>query len=379
MDDPASASGEDSAQVDVNSFVQGNTRRFWHECTALDAMHVVRENLPAFIDALEPQHLDNLLFLNRASKIVMLDEADFGCPENWFFIGDIHADFYALHAMLQSIQAACPDFRLVFLGDLVDRGELHIESIVLLLVWAIDHPGQIAWIAGNHDIAFSRNTETGLFSSSVSPSEFVDTLNAEGEQHQLNAAIGQRFIGLTQRLPRALLFHDGLLATHGGFPLTDLHGATAGFSTREEFLFWLNSTECLQDFTWTRITRYRKRMPNRLSKGCSYGFLDFEAFCNLRPEWFPVRRMITGHDHVQEGFHPFPEYLNNPALTLTGFGFDEFMNGDMRYASYRSCLTAGRYQRDALPVKFEVPVDVEALMALHHPDTSGNEGDSTGE
>ena len=364
MEDPLSTFGSSSTQISAGSCIQGKTKSYWHECSALEAMQTVRENLSAFINTQQPLN-DCLLFINRDSKVIVMDEADLGNYENWFFIGDVHADFYALHTMLQRIQNACPDFRLVFLGDLVDRGVYPIECIVLLLVWVIDHPGRIAWIAGNHDIAFSRDAETGLFSSSVTPSEFVNTLNAEEAQHELNVHIGNIFILLTQRLPRALLFPDGLLATHGGFPLTDLYGAVSSFTTHEEYYTWLNSPECLQDFTWTRITRYRKRMPNRLSKGCSYGFLDFEAFCNLKPEWFSVKRLITGHEHVQEGFHAFPEYQGNTALTLTGFGFDELSG----YASYRSCLTAGRYLRDAIPAKFEVLVDVECLRMLHQNST----------
>lgn len=356
--------------VEVASCIAGVPKSYWHQCSVMDALNTVRANLTAFADELIP-HLacdggsNPLRFMGSASKVVLMSEDDFGNPEDWYFIGDLHADFYAVHSMLQSIHSTSPDFRLVFLGDLVDRGEFHIECLVLLLVWAMDHPGQIVWVAGNHDIAFSRNLETMLFASSVSPSEFLDVLNDDCPQHELNARIGGFFIALTQRLPRALLFPDGLLATHGGFPLTDLHGAASTIASQDEYIAWLNKPECLQDITWTRITRYRKRMPNRLSKGCSYGFLDFEAFCNLKPEWFPVRRMVTGHEHVPEGFHPYMEYLNNPAMTLTGLGFDELKDGELRYANYRDCLTAGRYQRDAIPMKFEVPVDVEALRTMH--------------
>jgi len=373
MNDPVCSAQGDNAQAVVDSCIQGKTRCFWHECAVQEAIQAVRDNMPAI---LKPQLLnDSLLFMNRGSKVVVLDESDFGNPENWFFIGDMHGDFYALHTMLQRIQKTCPEFRLVFLGDIVDRGIYSVECIVLLLVWVMDHPGQIAWIAGNHDIAFSKDPETWNFSSSVIPSEFVDALNADACQHPSNRSIGDIFIWLTQRLPRALLFPDGLLATHGGFPLTDLHGAASSFSTREEFFSWLNSNDCLQDFTWTRITRYRKRMPNRLSKGCSYGFLDFEAFCNLRPEWFPVKRMVTGHEHVQDGFHAYPEYLKNPALTLTGFGFDELKESGRGYADYRVCLVAGRYRADALPTMFEVSVGVDELRELY-PDSSIRDAES---
>ena len=356
--------------ADVASCIEGLTKNYWHQSPVRDALDSVKSNLPVFINeliqplsSLAPDH--PLKYIDRSSKVVEVEIDEFGTPENWYFIGDLHADFYALHSMLQAMHSNSPEFRLVFLGDLVDRGEFHIECIALILIWAIDHPGQITWIAGNHDIAFSRDSETGKFSSSVSPSEFVNTLNEEGSQHELNAKMGEFFIALTQRLPCAVLFPDGLLATHGGFPLADLHGAAANISSKDEYHAWLNSPMCLQDFTWTRITSYRKRMPNRLSKGFSYGFLDFEAFCNLKPELFPAKRMVTGHEHVQEGFHHYVEYLNNPAVTLTGLGFDELEEGDLRYANYRPYLALGRYQQSQIPALIEVPVDIAALRTLH--------------
>ena len=372
MTENMSEQGVRVAQENGDSCLAGVTKSFWYHCSVLDALQSIRNNLPRFVNSLMPLVADKgcmpLLFLDGESKVVSIDDACFGTPENWFYIGDIHADFYALHTLLQHIQLSCTDFKLVFLGDLVDRGDFPVECIVLLLVWAMDHPGRVVWIAGNHDIAFARDAETGLFTSSVIPSEFVNTLNEVGDLHELNVQVGEFFMALAQRLPRALLFPDGLFATHGGFPLTDLQAQAVDLTSREEYMAWLNSAACLQDVTWTRITRYRKRMPNRLSKGCSYGFLDFDAFCNLKPEWFPVKRMVTGHEHVQEGFHLFQEYLSNPALTLTGLGFDELSADEFRYSNYRSCLTAGRHQRDALPAKVEVPVDKISINQLRNID-----------
>ena len=369
MDENMNEQSMNGAHENDDSCFAGVPRNFWYQCSALDALQTIRINLPTFVNSLMPLIADKestpLMLLDGDSKVVLIDEACFGTAENWFYIGDIHADFYALHTLLQHIKQSCPDFKLVFLGDLVDRGDFPVECIILLLVWAMDHPGRVVWIAGNHDIAFSRDTKTGLFYSSVIPSEFVNTLNEEGALHELNMQVGMFFIALAQRLPRAMLFPDGLFATHGGFPLSDLHAQAVGLTSREEYMAWLNSAASLQDLTWTRITRYRKRMPNRLSKGCSYGFLDFDAYCNLKPEWFPIKRMVTGHEHVQEGFHLFPEYLNNPALTLTGLGFDELKADEFRYSTYRAWLVAGRHQRDALPAKVEVPVTVKDMRMLH--------------
>lgn len=308
-----------------------------------------------------------LLYENEPSKVVIMSPEVFGKPENWFFIGDIHADFFALHTLLNAIKTQCPDFRLVFMGDLVDRGEQPIECFFLLLKWARQHPEQIIWLAGNHDIAFSYDKEQKQFVSSVRPSEFLHLLNLDDEMQSFRKPLGDFLVKLSAMLPRAVLFPDGLLATHGGFPLVDKQEEAKGLSSPEDFMSWLNSEKCLQDFTWTRITRYPKRAPNRSSKGCSYGFQDFDSFCNLKPELFPVKRMVTGHEHPATGWEEFPTYKNNPALTICGFGFDYMLDAPAKFYKYKSRLVCGRYRRDSLPEKIEVEYSLAELHKFYQP------------
>ena len=305
------------------------------------------------------------MFSGKPSKVVVVEDTDWGIPENWFFVGDIHGDFFALHQTLQKIEKMCPDFRLVFLGDMIDRGLYSAECFLLLVSWAEQYPGRIAWIAGNHDIGLYFDDVEAKFKSSVSPSEMLNYLNEEGDHRNERFMIGKLLTELAKHLPRAILFPDGLLATHGGFPLVDIHEEGAQKTTREDYLAWLNSDACLQDFTWTRITKYRKKLPNRMSTGCSYGYLDFEAFCNLKPDYFPVKRMITGHEHPENGWMEFADYKMNPALTITGFGYDPYFNGDADMPPYRSSLLAARYRRDALPERIEVGYSIDELKQFY--------------
>lgn len=153
--------------------------------------------------------------------------------------------------------------------------------------------------------------------------------------------------------------------THGGMPLRDLQEQGALAETVEGFVAWLESEPCLKDFAWTRIHRAAKKIPNRHSSDPQYGHTDFEAFCALRPEWFPARRMIGGHVHPVTGYEVHSSYAVNPALTLVGFGFDDGFDPPASYHHYRDSLHIARYVPDQLPQVIPVPVDRVALRDMY--------------
>jgi hypothetical protein len=305
-----------------------------------------------------------LLRFAHEHKVCKLNAEEYGDPAQWFFIGDLHGDFFALHTLLRAAMKERPDCRIVFLGDIVDRGEFPFETLFLLLEWGLYHPRRLAWIAGNHDIAFSRSA-SGAFSSQVSPAEFLVTLNKSDEMQSFRHVLGDFFIKLTAKLPRALLFPDGLLATHGGFPLVDTHANGAAAANETDYMAWLNSAGCLEDFTWTRINRAPKKIPNRHSRGSEYGFKDFEAFCSLNPAFFAATRMITGHEHPADGHLVHASYQVNPAMTVVGLGFDEMkVSKKERYEHYRETLSMAQGRPNALPEVMTVPVDRGELQLI---------------
>ncbi len=305
-----------------------------------------------------------LLRYGQPHKVARLSAEEAGAIDQWFFIGDIHGDFFALHSLLREAESRHADARVLFLGDLVDRGDMPFECLFLLLDWGQRRPGRLGWIAGNHDTAFSI-TEQGAFKSLVSPAELLDELNRDDLFTGFRRVMGEFFVTLSQGLPRALLFPDGLLATHGGIPLVDLHAQGAAIDNEAAYLDWLNSPACLKDFTWTRIHRLPKKAPDRYSTGAQYGFRDFEAFCQLKPDWFPVARMVNGHEHPRGGFDPHDSYVVKPALTLLGLGFDESRPMPAAYAHYTEALHLAQGVPDALPAVIAVPVAREQLEMMY--------------
>ncbi len=307
------------------------------------------------------QNKPPLMHYGESSKAVKISPENWGTGENWFVIGDIHGDFYALSNCIKHIVRTCPEFRLVFLGDLVDRGHHPMECLWRLMALAKEFPNRVLWLAGNHDVGVYELPDKS-FASTVSPSEFVDHLNEVDQWTPFRREFGREYVELVKDLPRAALTPDGLLFTHGGVPHVDLQKELATKTTVAEKMEWLNSPQSLQDFTWTRITRYPKRIPNRSSTGCSYGYADFAAFCEATIDFFPVDRLVTGHEHPTGGADLHPEWKFNPALTLKGFGFgSHYENPEAFNSKYQDNLVVGKCRAGQLPEVVAIPFDKEDL------------------
>jgi len=283
-----------------------------------------------------------------------------------YVLGDIHGDFFALAYLADQILQREEKLNLLFLGDLVDRGPHSAECLVLLDRLA--RQGKVLWLAGNHDLSLSWAPERGRFRSRVEPAEYCDELNL-ATTREVRRNWARHLIALAPSLPRAFLHPSETLFTHGGFPLEDLRARRpddSGLLPR-----WLEDEKCLSDFTWTRMTRHPRKIPNRETLGSSYGHLDFDDFCTAIRPWAEIRSLVAGHQHCPEGFDAHPSWKKHPALTLTGFGFAEHVPYQ---ADYRAYLTVLRLHPDGARrlLRFPVPSgDFSDFMAAALPHAAG--------
>ena len=238
-------------------------------------------------------------------RAIAVRELDAATP--LWFVGDLHGDLPALEAALALMRRDTPDARLVFLGDLWDDGGYGLEVLVRVMELVVDSPGTVCVIAGNHDEAL--RFDGTRFSATVSPSDFADRLEAMRDDAAMRRA-GELAIRFFERAPRALFLPDGLLVSHGGIPLADLH---ADLLARGDW----NDPRCLQDFVWTRAhARARRKIPNRVSRGSQFGHEDFAAFCQVSAQLGrPVHRIVRGHDHEEERYAMPAAWAAHPLLT----------------------------------------------------------------
>lgn len=333
--------------------------------SASDAMSRIRATMPAIFDRAREQvergELPLIGWGLTLPRVQRLPPAQVG--KSWYFIGDLHGDFLAWHCLFNRVRSD-KDFRLCFLGDLVDRGQHHVECFAALLEAAQAYPGQILWIIGNHEEAVRFDLTSGRFTSDVDPSEFAGWLNAPPADVTAAQAKawGRLLIDVCRRLPRAVLFPEGTLATHGGIPLGDRWDH---LKNMEAF----HHERALGDFTWTRASSMPfkagwKYAPERRARSSDFefGYKDLEGFCKATADVFNVKRLVRGHDHVAEGAEVPEGYDNVPVLTLNGFGFDYLSNS---FQKYRPAFALGVFVPGELPRVEQVPYQLEDYDNLY--------------
>ena len=271
-----------------------------------------------------------------------------------WIVGDLHGDLLALEAALAFIhddgsrtEGARP--RTLFLGDLFDDEGFGLEVLLRVFELIVAGPDRVCVLAGNHDEALS--FDGARFASSVSPSDFTDFLNANLAHEWIERA-GKLAVRLFAQAPRAVFFPDGLLVSHGGFPLADLHSRLA------ETGDW-NDPACLSDFVWTRAhPKARRKLPNRFSRGSQFGHEDFAEFCSLSAQLGrPVTHMVRGHDHVEERYAIYPAYQAHPVLTTVALS--RRLNRE-RFGTYERAPTLAKVVEGAAPqvIRLHIPPEI---------------------
>lgn len=316
-------------------------------------MRSIVERLESLLDAAGgPGLLFDADRMDPADRAIRVSAIETASP--LWIIGDLHGDLLALEAALALIhdhaaQAGGNKPRIIFLGDLFDDEGFGLEVLLRVFELIDAAPELVCVLAGNHDDALSYDGVR--FASSVAPSDFTDYLNANLAHEWIERA-GKLAVRLFAQAPRALFFPDGLLVSHGGFPLVDLHPRLASDGN------W-NDPACLADFVWTRAhPTARKKLPNRFSRGCQFGHEDFAAFCALSARLGrKVTHMARGHDHVEERYCIYPAYHAHPVLTTVALSRRLIRE---RFGVYERVPTVVRVIEGALPqvYRLHIPADM---------------------
>lgn len=92
-------------------------------------------------------------------------------------IGDIHGNRQALQNLLNEIDGyRCPETRVVFLGDYLDRGPDTKGLLDLLIQFRGDWPGPVVFIEGNHEQWFMDSIKDHSKHSWLQAMEGLDTV-----------------------------------------------------------------------------------------------------------------------------------------------------------------------------------------------------------
>jgi len=114
------------------------------------------------------------------------------------FVGDTHGDLDASEQVLRHYLKK--PYRIVFLGDYVDRGGDSEENINYLLRMKIEHPEDIFLLSGNHE---------GHMVKELRPANFWESLSIQ-ERKQYGRVFST--------LPLCATSANGMVALHGALP-----------------------------------------------------------------------------------------------------------------------------------------------------------------
>jgi len=114
------------------------------------------------------------------------------------FVGDTHGDLEASRGVIQRYLKK--PYRIVFLGDYVDRGDDSEGNIQYLLALKLEHLEEIFFLAGNHE---------GFMVKPFHPSSFWSSVSFEERE---------KYGFLFSKFPLAATTQNGILAVHGALP-----------------------------------------------------------------------------------------------------------------------------------------------------------------
>ena len=159
-----------------------------------------------------PEKISNLSIekiteiLNRAKSILeednLLLEFNMGNIEEVYVIGDIHGNLSSLLKLYEIIIDKTPN-KVLFLGDIVDRGPKQIECLIFILALKILDPLKFYILRGNHE-TLEMNQDYGFFYEFSQKFESIDKYKEILEVYNV--------------LPTCATINNEVLCLHGGIP-----------------------------------------------------------------------------------------------------------------------------------------------------------------
>lgn len=233
-----------------------------------------------------------------------------------YVIGDLHGDLHALEQVLKTtdfyrrVREGHP-IQLIFLGDYVDRGKKHLETLTLLMTLKIEYPRHIVLLKGNHDCG-EMLSDGGFKLSYRIPEEddplayfphyFKDRLTRE---HGGDLTLLEKTFEWFNTLPiiHYLVGDDKvLMCVHGGIPKPDAEGITP-YGYIEKLIDLTDDTKkdalghALCDvLQWS--DPHRGEQDRRLTfKRFKFTEAEYDAFATHTG----IDGIVRGHESIEDG------------------------------------------------------------------------------
>jgi len=125
--------------------------------------------------------------------------------EDVYVIGDIHGNLETLTRLIEIINHNNPK-KVIFLGDIVDRGPKQFECLLIVLALKILYPSKYYLLRGNHE-TLEINESYGFFQ------DFISRFDDHSKFSEI--------LSIYNVLPICALINREILCLHGGIPEDD--------------------------------------------------------------------------------------------------------------------------------------------------------------
>jgi diadenosine tetraphosphatase ApaH/serine/threonine PP2A family protein phosphatase len=251
--------------------------------------------------------------LNEAESIFekeeLLLELNMDKTQEAFIIGDIHGNLDSLMKIYDEIQSNNPKY-VVFLGDIVDRGQFQLECLLIVLALKILHPERYYILRGNHETV-QMNKSYG----------FYRVFTQKFARSDRFAEISQ----LYKTMPICAVINDSTLCLHGGIP---------------------QNSEVLPKLKELGLKKVDKTVPPVVEEGI------YEIM------WNDPKQMLTGFSDSYRGpgikffgQDVFEEFMEENGLTYLIRSHECFPEGYRWYFEERllSIFSAENYRGESMP------------------------------
>ena len=232
-----------------------------------------------------------LHLLSSAQQIFEKEPSLLRLNGSFVIVGDLHGHILDFYRILQNYGLP-PRTNYILLGDLGDRGEFSIETILLAYTLKILFPSNVYVIRGNHEFEVTA-VHGGLFT--------------EVEKLYKNLNIFEKIIQSFSFLPLAAIVNEKILCFHGGL--------SPNFSSIEQIesihrpiLSYDDPIVCgiLWSDPYKKIDLF---MPSKRGTGFFFGKQAVDNFLENNS----INCIIRGHECVFEGIE---KLFNNEVITV---------------------------------------------------------------
>ncbi|UCC20802.1 MAG: metallophosphoesterase [Promethearchaeota archaeon] len=162
-------------------------------------------NHPQKISKLKWENISKIIEKSKAilkEENLLLKLKVKGNYDEVYVIGDIHGNLKSLMDLIALTKKTNPKF-VIFLGDIVDRGPMQFECLLIVLTLKILFPLKYFILRGNHE-TLEMNQYYGFFQ------DFISRFNDQSKFNEI--------LKVYNLLPIGAVVNESILCLHGGIP-----------------------------------------------------------------------------------------------------------------------------------------------------------------